>query len=86
MARLDNLERRLTGGNEEIDQVARGFNLATPGGSLLLLNHEHWILPDDSDIDVIGALWTATFWLFEQDVGSDVWFRPYVGIGQSSGL
>tara|TARA_R110001592_G_scaffold158627_1_gene389796 strand:- start:374 stop:793 length:420 start_codon:yes stop_codon:yes gene_type:complete len=61
VARLDNLERRLTGGDEEIDRVTWGFNVATPGGSLLLLNHEHWILPDNSDIDVIGVRWTATF-------------------------
>ncbi|WP_145210997.1 hypothetical protein [Planctomycetes bacterium TBK1r] len=61
VARLDNLERRSTGGDEEIDRVTWGFNVATPGGSLLLLNHEHWILPDNSDIDVIGVRWTATF-------------------------
>ena len=61
VARLDNLERRVSSGIEEIDRVTWGFNVATPGGSLLLLNHEHWILPDDSDIDVIGARWTATF-------------------------
>ena len=61
VARLDNLERRFTGGDEEIDRATWGFNVATPGGSLLLLNHEHWILPDNSDIDVIGVRWTATF-------------------------
>tara|TARA_R110002049_G_scaffold288534_1_gene471117 strand:+ start:33675 stop:35396 length:1722 start_codon:yes stop_codon:yes gene_type:complete len=61
VARLDNLERRLTAGDDKIDRVTWGFNVATPGGSLLLLNHEHWILPDNSDIDVIGVRWTATF-------------------------
>lgn len=61
LARFDTLERRLTTGDDEIDRFTWGFNVSLPGGSLLLLNHEHWIQPDASDIDVVGVRWTATF-------------------------
>ena len=45
-----------------IDRYTWGFNLTLPGGSLLILNHERWKLPDpDDDIDVLGFRWVATF-------------------------
>ncbi len=39
-----------------------GFELGLPGGSTLMLNHEHWSLPGGLDsIDVVGARWVASF-------------------------
>ena len=45
-----------------LERFTWGFNFSLPGGSLLILNHEHWNLPDpDDNIDVIGFRWVGTF-------------------------
>ena len=42
--------------------VAWGINTTLPGGSLLIVNHEHWNFPEsEPDVDVIGLRWVATF-------------------------
>ncbi len=39
-----------------------GFGFTLPGGSQVLINHEHWSLPDGlSNVDVVGLRWIATF-------------------------
>lgn len=39
-----------------------GFRVGLPGGSVLMINHEHWDMPDELDnVDVIGLRWVATF-------------------------
>ena len=46
----------------DVERATWGFNLALPGGSFLILNHEHWILPNpDDEIDVVGFRWVGTF-------------------------
>jgi hypothetical protein len=38
------------------------LNWTLPGGSLLMVNHEHWFLPGNfRDIDVLGVRWAAAF-------------------------
>ncbi len=37
-----------------------GLTKMLPGGSLLMFNHEHWLLAPD-DVDVIGIRWSTTF-------------------------
>ena len=45
-----------------VDRITWGLNIGLPGGSTLLLNHEHWIMPEGlGDVDVIGARWTVPF-------------------------
>jgi mono/diheme cytochrome c family protein len=49
-------------GNFGVRRFTYGLNVTLPGGSLLMINHEHWWLPGGlDDIDVIGARWAATF-------------------------
>ena len=46
----------------DVERATWGINLTLPGGSLLILNHEHWILPNpDDEIDVVGFRWVGTF-------------------------
>lgn len=45
-----------------LERLTWGFNLPLPGGSLLILNHEHWNLVEpDRDMDVVGFRWVGTF-------------------------
>ena len=46
----------------EIERITWGLNVALSGSSLLILNHERWILPNpDDEIDVVGFRWVAVF-------------------------
>ena len=48
--------------NSDVDRITWGFNVGLPGGSLLLVNHEHWMFTGDADnVDVIGVRWVGTF-------------------------
>lgn len=48
--------------NFRITRTTWGFDLATWGGSSLMLNHEHWSMPVGLEsVDVIGARWVASF-------------------------
>lgn len=39
-----------------------GFDLATWGGSSLMVNHERWWMPEGlEDLDLVGARWVASF-------------------------
>ena len=61
LGRYDTLEHRDTfTGDRSIDRFTWGVNAQLPGGSWLLLNHEHWMF-NPSDYDVIAARWVATF-------------------------
>ena len=52
----------LTHADFNVDRLTWGFNTTLPGGSLLLINHEHWFLPDELDnVDVIGVRWVGMF-------------------------
>ena len=43
-------------------RVTWGFNVTLPGGSMLLLNHEHWSMPSGlRDVEVAAVRWVATF-------------------------
>ena len=52
----------LTDPDFNVDRITWGFNVTLPGGSMLLINHEHWIMPDElDDVDVIGGRWVVSF-------------------------
>ncbi len=63
LGRYDTLEYRDNlGPDTTLKRFTWGFNMSLPGGSTLLINHEHWIFPDpQDDVDVIGARWVATY-------------------------
>ena len=62
VARYDTLEHRnVDFGNRSVDRFTYGLNLDIVGGSGLSINHEHWMFGNTSDVDVLGARWTATF-------------------------
>ena len=49
-------------GSFNVSRFTYGVNHVLPGGSLLMLNVEHWFLPNPlQDIDVLGVRWAATF-------------------------
>ena len=67
LARYDTLEHR---GASIPDSTTRrftwGVNMVLPGESLLMFNHEHWIIEpgiaqEPEDIDVLGFRWVGTF-------------------------
>ena len=52
----------LTTGNFLVQRFTYGLNWTLPGGSLLMVNNEHWILPHSlGSIDVLGVRWAVTF-------------------------
>lgn len=52
----------LTTGNFAVERFTYGLNWTLPGGSLLMLNQEHWFLPGSlGSVDVFGVRWAATF-------------------------
>ena len=71
IARFDGLGRNgdlpppgssLPTGEYHVERFTWGFNFTLPGGSLLMIDHEHWSLPAAlDDVDVIGVRWVATF-------------------------
>ena len=61
LARYDTLEHRGALGHKSTERFTYGLNWLLPGGSLLILNHEHWIYDDRSPANIFGLRWTATF-------------------------
>ncbi|HVC93508.1 MAG TPA: hypothetical protein VND64_07440 [Pirellulales bacterium] len=52
----------LTTGDFTVQRFTYGLNWTLPGGSLLMLNNEHWFLPRSlGTVDVVGVRWAATF-------------------------
>jgi hypothetical protein len=52
----------LTAGTFTVQRFTYGVNWTLPGGSLLMLNEEHWFLPQGlGSVDVLGVRWAATF-------------------------
>lgn len=49
-------------GSFTVQRFTYGLNWTLPGGSLLMVNHEHWFLPGNlGSADVIGLRWAVTF-------------------------
>ena len=62
LTRYDTLDHEIAAiGEQSIDRFTWGFNFSFERAGLLLINHEHWMLDDRSDVDVIGARWVTTF-------------------------
>jgi mono/diheme cytochrome c family protein len=62
LARYDTLEHRDFFGDSSIDRFTWGLSSTVLGGSLLIVNHEHWRFSDgQNDVDVLGCRWVAAF-------------------------
>ncbi len=45
-----------------VDRMTWGFSFGLPGGSGLILSHEHWKMPGNlEDVDVFGGRWTVSY-------------------------
>ncbi len=54
--------KSLADGRFDVNRITWGFALTLPGGSLLLVNHEHWRMPKElENVDVVGLRWVAAF-------------------------
>jgi mono/diheme cytochrome c family protein len=52
----------LATGTFAVTRFTYGLNVILPGGSLLMINHERWFLPDGMErTDVLGVRWACTF-------------------------
>ena len=61
LARYDTLEHRGALGHMSTERLTYGLNWVLPGGSLLVLNHEHWIYEGRSPANIFGLRWTTAF-------------------------
>ncbi len=62
LTRYDTLEHRHSFfGDSTAKRFTYGLGITFSEGSVLLLNHEHWMLNDGSDADVLGVRWTSVF-------------------------
>ena len=61
LARYDTLVHHDVLGDSSLERFTWGLNFSLPGGSLLLINHEHWIFADSGDVDVRGLRWRSVF-------------------------
>jgi len=61
VTRYDTLDHRGDLGDQTIERFTWGLNFGLYGGSLLIVNHEHWNFKDRSDIDIMGIRWTVAF-------------------------
>jgi hypothetical protein len=43
------------------ERFTYGLNWLLPGGSLLILNHEHWMYDNRSPANIFGLRWTVAF-------------------------
>jgi hypothetical protein len=61
LARYDTLEHRGVLGDMSTERFTYGLNWVLPGGSLLILDHEHWIYDVRSPANIFGLRWTTAF-------------------------
>ncbi|MCE9526538.1 MAG: hypothetical protein K8R36_10840 [Planctomycetales bacterium] len=55
-------ESILSTGSFTVARFTYGINMILPGGSLLMINHERWFLPDGLPrTDLLGVRWACTF-------------------------
>ena len=48
--------------NFDVERATWDFNIAIPGGSLLRINDDHWMMSGGLDaVDLIGVRWVGTF-------------------------
>ncbi len=63
LLRYDTLKHRDFNGESSIHRFTWGLSTTLIGGSLFIINHEHWNFPTatSEDVDVFGFRWVATF-------------------------
>jgi hypothetical protein len=53
--------RELFDYSQDTDRIPTGLNWVLPGGSLLIVDHEHWQFKDGSHANFLGMRWMVTF-------------------------
>lgn len=61
LARYDTLNHSGSFGERDVERFTWGLNFGLYGGSLLILDQEHWRFSDRSSIDLMGLRWTVAF-------------------------
>jgi hypothetical protein len=61
MARFDTLDHSGDLGEQYIERFTWGVNFGLYGGSLLIVNQEHWRFSNRPSIDLLGLRWTVAF-------------------------
>ena len=61
LTRYDTLEHRGTLGEMSTERITAGINLVLHGGSLLIVDHEHWIFDQTTRVNIMGVRWTVAF-------------------------
>ncbi len=62
LLRYDTIDNPAAYGGASIERFTWGPNITLPGGSLLIVNHEHWMHDAPlNDEDIIGVRWVASF-------------------------
>jgi len=61
LARYDTLANRGTLGEMDTKRFTYGLNWLLPGGSLLIVDHEHWMFDSRSPANILGLRWTTAF-------------------------
>ena len=61
---------------DEVDELLRvGF---VGGGSLLIVNHEHWRFSNRESVDIMGLSWTVVFLNFSPKSAFPFWLSSLV--------
>jgi len=61
LARYDTLQHHGSFGDMFTERITSGINYTLRGGSLLIVNHEHWIYDDSSHANIMGVRWSVAF-------------------------
>ncbi len=62
LVRYDNIMNPVLYGGATIERFTWGPNITLPGGSLLIINHEHWMHDDPlQNEDIVGGRWVVSF-------------------------
>jgi hypothetical protein len=61
LARYDTLEHRGALGDDSTERFTYGLNWVLPGGSLLIVDHEHWKFDDTWHANILAMRWTVAF-------------------------
>ena len=61
LARYDTLDHSGGFGEQLTERFTWGLNFGLYGGSLLILNHEHWRFADRDSVNIMGLRWTIAF-------------------------
>ncbi len=61
LVRYDTVDHSGVFGELQTERITWGLNFGLYGGSLLIVNHEHWRFSNRESIDIMGIRWTVAF-------------------------